>query len=206
MKAVKLFFVVFLSCGLLVEFAILYYFLVFLPTKFPSRPPQRYLLEVPEEEIPRFAYWQDDYQELKEAFQREEGFLLQKIANREKISFGETKLAASLVKESADLLLQTLQEVRSEEELNRLIRKRFIIYQAVGEKGEGKVLFTGYYSPIYEGSLEKQGPFEYPLYLIPKDLKIANLGEFDPALEGERAFSKAGNIKRKGRLYFLVKR
>lgn len=75
---------------------------------------------------------------------------------------------------------------RSEEELNRLIRKRFIIYRAAGEKGEGKVLFTGYYSPIYEGSLEKQGSFKYPLYLIPKDLKVANLGEFDPALEGER--------------------
>lgn len=134
MKAGKLFLVVLLSCGLLVEFIILYYFLVFVPSKLLSRPPQRYLLQVSEEEIPRFVYWQDDYQELKEAFQKEEGFLLQRIANGEKLSFGETKLAASLVKESAELLLQTLQEARSEEELNRLIRKRFIIYQAAGER------------------------------------------------------------------------
>ncbi len=186
MKAGRLFFVMLLSCGLLVECAILYYFLVFVPMKLPFRPPERYLLEVAKEEIPRFTYWEDDYQELKEAFQEEEGFLLQKMANGEEFSFGERKLAASLVKESAELLLQTLQEARSEEELNRLIRKRFTIYQAAGEEGEGKVLFTGYYSPICEGSLEKQGRFKYPLYLIPKDLKVANLGEFDPTLEGER--------------------
>ena len=34
--------------------------------------------------------------------------------------------------------------------------------------------------------MKKHGPFQYPLYLKPEDLKIANLGEFDPSLEGKK--------------------
>jgi len=182
----RFFLVVLLGCALIMEVAILYYFLILVPKRPPIKPPEKYLMEVQKDKIPQFAYSDKDSEELKKAFNREEGFLSRKIAYERKLPFGEKKLSASLIKESAQLLLQTLQEAKTEEELNRLIRKRFTIYQAAGEKGEGKVLFTGYYSPIYEGSLKKDGPFRYPLYLKPKDLKVANLGEFNPALEGER--------------------
>ncbi|MBA7650304.1 hypothetical protein ES703_58107 [subsurface metagenome] len=182
----RFFLVVLLSCALLAEFLILYFFLILVPKRPPIKPPKEYLMEVEKDKIPEFVYSDKDFEELKKAFNREEEFLSRKIAYERKLSFGEKKLSASLIKESAQLLLQTLQEAKTEEELNRLIRKRFTIYQAAGEEGEGKVLFTGYYSPIYEGSLKKDGPFRYPLYLKPKDLKIANLGEFNPALEGER--------------------
>ena len=104
------------------------------------------------------AYSDKDFEELKKAFNREKEFLSRKIAYERKLPFGEKKLPASLIKESAELILQTLQEAKTQEELNRLIRKRFTIYQAAGEKGEGKVLFTGYYSPVYEGSLKNMAP------------------------------------------------
>jgi len=183
-KSKKFFFAVLLSGALIIEVAILYYFFISVPGKLPIKPPEKYLLEVQEDKIPRFTYSNKDFEELKEAFDREEKFLSQKIAYKRKLAFGKKKLPASLIKESSQLLLQTLQKVKTEEELNRLIRKQFTVYQAVGEKGE--VLFTAYYSPIYEGSLKKHGPYQCPLYSKPEDLKIANLGEFDPALEEKR--------------------
>jgi len=184
LKSNRIFLVALLSFFLLAEVAILYYFLILAPKRPPVRP--EYLIKVQEDRIPEFIFSDEDFEELEKAFYRQEKFLSQKIAYDRKLPFGEKRLPASLIKESACLLLQTLREAKTNKELNRLIRERFTIYQAAGERGEGKVLFTGYYSPVYEGSLKKQGPFKYPLYLKPEDLKVANLGEFNPALEGER--------------------
>ncbi len=185
-KSKRFFLVVLVGCTLLAEFAILYYFLILVPKRPPIKLPQEYLMEVEKDKIPEFVYSDKDFEELKKAFNREEEFLSRKIAYERKLPFGEQELPASLIKESAQLLLQTLQEARTQKELNRLIRKRFTIYQAAGQRGQGEVLFTGYYSPICEGSLKEIGPYRYPLYSKAKDLKLANLGEFNPALEGER--------------------
>jgi len=104
---------------------------------------------------------------------KEEEFLSRKIVYKRELPFGRKKLPASLIKELAQLLLQTLREAETNEELNKLIRERFIIYQATGEKGEGRILFTVYYTPIYEGSLKEYGLFRYPLYLKPKGETIS---------------------------------
>jgi len=184
-RSKRFFLVVLVSSALLTEFVILYYFLILSPKRSPIKPPREYLIEVQKDKIPQFIFSDEDFEELKKAFQREEEFLSREIAYERKLPFGEKKLPASLIKDSAQIFLQTLQEAKTQEQLNRLIRKRFTIYQAAGEKGEGKVLFTGYYSPIYEGSFKKHGPFRYPLHLKPKNLKVANLGEFNPVLEGE---------------------
>ena len=45
-------------------------------------------------------------------------------------------------------------------------------------------LFTGYYAPLYKGSLEKTDPYKAPLYAIPADLQAINLGLFDQRLAG----------------------
>jgi len=55
-------------------------------------------------------------------------------------------------------------------ELNRAIRERFDVYTTVGCDYKGTVLFTGYYTPIFEGSLEPTARFRYPLYSQPGDL------------------------------------
>jgi len=185
-KSKKFFFTTLISSALITEIAVLYYFFIIIPGKLPIEPSEKYLLKIQEDEIPQFTYSDKDFEEMKKTLFKEEKFLSQKIAYRRELPFGRKKLPASLIKESAQLLLQTLREARTNEELNKLIRERFIIYQAAGERGEGRILFTAYYTPIYEGSLKEHGLFRYPLYLKPKDLKIADLGEFDSALKGER--------------------
>lgn len=55
-------------------------------------------------------------------------------------------------------------------DLHRLICERFDVYISVGCDDQGTVLFTGYCSPIYKGSLEPTQKFRYPLYRQPPDL------------------------------------
>lgn len=55
-------------------------------------------------------------------------------------------------------------------ELQRGIVNSFDVYQSVGCDDKGTVLFTGYYTPILEGSLQREGPYQYPLYKAPDNL------------------------------------
>ncbi len=56
------------------------------------------------------------------------------------------------------------------DEINGLIRASFDVYESVGCDDKGTVLFTGYYTPIFDGSRERSGRFRYPLYKPPDDL------------------------------------
>lgn len=54
--------------------------------------------------------------------------------------------------------------------LDTAIRSRFEFYQSVGCDDRGTVLFTGYYTPIFDGSLKQTDKYKYPLYKQPDDL------------------------------------
>lgn len=64
----------------------------------------------------------------------------------------------------------------SKEELNRVIRDEFEVYRSIGgwnpQTGDftRTVLFTGYFTPIYDASLVRTGEFQWPLYKRPADL------------------------------------
>lgn len=53
---------------------------------------------------------------------------------------------------------------------HREILRRFDVYRSVGCDFNGTVLFTGYCTPIYEGSRRRTERFRYPLYRLPEDL------------------------------------
>lgn len=72
---------------------------------------------------------------------------------------------------SLKLFSTMLDQARSPEELDQLIRDNFDVYMSIGCDDEGTVLFTGYYSPIFDGSLERTDQFQYPMYRLPPDLK-----------------------------------
>jgi membrane-bound lytic murein transglycosylase A len=56
------------------------------------------------------------------------------------------------------------------DEINGLIRSTFDVYESVGCDDQGTVLFTGYYTPILDGSLQRTPRFRYPLYKAPDNL------------------------------------
>jgi peptidoglycan lytic transglycosylase A len=70
----------------------------------------------------------------------------------------------------------------------------FDAYEVRAGKSDG--LFTGYYEPELNGSLEWRAGFETPLLAKPSDLVLVNLGDWRTGLRGERI---AGRL-RSGRL------
>ncbi|MGD0078890.1 MAG: MltA domain-containing protein [Sedimentisphaerales bacterium] len=61
--------------------------------------------------------------------------------------------------------------------INDAIRQRFDVYTSVGCDNAGTVLFTGYYTPIFDGSPVKTSRFQYPLYRQPDDLVKGDNGQ-----------------------------
>lgn len=73
--------------------------------------------------------------------------------------------------------VRSLQELKilvasglSPRQLNKVLRERFDTYISVGCDNQGTVLFTGYYTPILDGSLTRTDRFKYPLYKSPDGL------------------------------------
>jgi len=61
--------------------------------------------------------------------------------------------------------------------LQQRILELFDVYMSVGCDDAGTVLFTGYYTPIFDGSMERTERFRYPLYRKPDDLVKTDTGE-----------------------------
>jgi len=64
----------------------------------------------------------------------------------------------------AELLDQDLSDL----ELAAELRRRFDVYTSVGCDGQGTVLFTGYYTPIFEASRTRTAEFQHPLHRPPE--------------------------------------
>lgn len=60
---------------------------------------------------------------------------------------------------------------RSPEELQAAIQREFVLYQSVGNDGEGTVDFTGYFEPTYTASRTPTAEYRYPLYRRPSNLE-----------------------------------
>ena len=62
-------------------------------------------------------------------------------------------------------------------QLNLAIREKFDVYMSIGCDDQGTVLFTGYYTPIFDGSFARTDRFQYPLYNQPDDLVKDSKGD-----------------------------
>jgi membrane-bound lytic murein transglycosylase A len=104
--------------------------------------------------------------------------------------YGPDDFTLQQVRDSQEAFLALLSKGLEADELNREIRKRFRAYQATGRVGHRKVLFTGYYEPIYEGSLSPDETFRYPLYRPPDDLIRIDLSLFSEKWKGESIIAR----------------
>jgi membrane-bound lytic murein transglycosylase A len=66
------------------------------------------------------------------------------------------------------------------------IESRFTPYQLSNPDGSQTGLITGYYEPIYPGSLLQSTQARYPVYAPPKDMITVELAELYPELKGKR--------------------
>ena len=99
--------------------------------------------------------------------------------------YGPDIFTCRQVRESQEAFLDLLSKGLDADQLNREIRKKFRVYRATGRVGERRVLFTGYFEPLYEGSLAPDEIFRFPLYRRPDDLIRIDLSPFGDKFKGE---------------------
>jgi len=104
--------------------------------------------------------------------------------------YGPHDFTCQQVRESQEAFLDLLSKGLDAERLSREIRKRFQVYRATRQSGNRRVLFTGYYEPIYEGRLAPDESFRYPLYRPPDDLIRIDLSLFSEKFKGENIVAR----------------
>ncbi len=82
-----------------------------------------------------------------------------------------------LARRSVEAFRTLIGEAGSPEELAQAIRARFDVYESVGCDDEGTVLFTAYYTPIFDARLKRDTTFRFPLHRLPEDLVKGPNGE-----------------------------
>lgn len=102
------------------------------------------------------------------------------------LQFGSRTVA----KENYVAALQNLdRHSQSLTEFTEYVKTHFDILEAFGGKEWGQVLVTGYYEPIVPGSKRATKKFSQPIYQVPKDLVVIDIGAYAdryPELESMR--------------------
>ena len=111
------------------------------------------------------------------------------------VRFGDRLCTVGELKESLHAFLDILRTSDSDSERVERIGKAFDVYKSPG-RGEEGVLFTGYYEPILDGSLQRTDTYRYPIYRTPDDHIAIDLGTFKEKYRGERIIARIeeGNI------------
>ena len=125
-------------------------------------------------EIPDFTLGCLNLTNLREAIDHSRNYL-RKPSSRQ--FFPVSGITHSQALESLDAFAELLDSGLRGPQLNQAIRNRFDIYMSIGCDDNGTVLFTGYYTPIFNGSLTRTEQFKYPLYEQPDDLIKEPTGE-----------------------------
>jgi membrane-bound lytic murein transglycosylase A len=99
--------------------------------------------------------------------------------------YGPHDFSCRQMRESQEVFLGLVSRGLDSDQLGREIKKAFSVYRATGRVGDKQVLFTGYYEPVYEGSLTQDEMFKFPLYRAPDDLVKIDLSPFNEKFKGE---------------------
>ncbi len=118
-------------------------------------------------DIPDFTAACDDLSGLRKAIDYSLDYL-KKPSSKPFFPYGE--ITHQRAEDSLKTLAQLIDSGAKGARLNTLIRERFDVYISVGCDDRGTVLYTGYYTPIFEGSRQAGGHYKYPLYGLPDDL------------------------------------
>jgi membrane-bound lytic murein transglycosylase A len=106
------------------------------------------------------------------------------------LTFGPNIFRVSHIKRSMRTFQRLIQQNPDIKALNRELRNQFMLYKSAGSRQDRKVLFTGYYEPILDGSLVCDPQYGYPIHKRPDDLLSINLGLFRTRYCGERIMAR----------------
>jgi len=139
-------------------------------------PPGMYALRkiTDPSQIPDFTMACLDVRNLRESIDRSLSYL-SKPSSEGFFPMGEITHERTV--RSLEAFLDLLESGLHGRELDQAIREKFDVYISIGCDDKGTVLFTGYYTPIFDGSTERTEQFKYPLYEQPENLVKGPDGE-----------------------------
>lgn len=71
---------------------------------------------------------------------------------------------------------------RGEAEARSFFETQFTAYRLIAPDGSDSGLITGYYEPVLKGRRESAAGFRHPVYAVPDDLIVVDLGDTHPEL------------------------
>ncbi|MBA7478609.1 hypothetical protein ES707_14036 [subsurface metagenome] len=125
-------------------------------------------------EIPDFTRACFDLNQLRASIANSLNYL-RKPSSQQFFPVGE--ITHTLAVDSLNAFAELLDSRLTARRMNEAIREKFDVYMSVGCDNNGTVLFTGYYTPIFDGSMVRTERFQYPLYKMPNDLLKGPNGE-----------------------------
>lgn len=123
------------------------------------------------------------------AIERNIGYL-ERLDPEAAFQYGPHEFSCRQVMESQKAFIKLITENHDQEQLNREIRKDFRVYRAAGRVGNNKVLFTGYFEPVFDGSTTPDEAFRFPIYRKPDDLLEIDLSVFNDKFRGEKIIAR----------------
>ncbi|MGM0426245.1 MAG: murein transglycosylase A [Thermodesulfobacteriota bacterium] len=115
---------------------------------------------------------------------------LKRLPPERSFYYGPDTFTCKEVLESQVAFRRLLEEEPDISRLNRIIKENYLVYRAAGRAGNNKVLFTGYFEPVYEASRTPDETFRYPVYRKPEDLTRIDLSLFGERFEGQRLMAR----------------
>jgi membrane-bound lytic murein transglycosylase A len=115
---------------------------------------------------------------------------LNKLPADRSFRFGPDVYSRDHMIESQNALLELIKNTKDPGKLKNEIKKKFNLYRATGRSGNKKVLFTGYFEPIYDARKVPDDEYKYPVYRMPDDLIKIDLSLFRKKYEGESIIAR----------------
>ncbi len=177
------------------RYLLIFFLLLHVTSFFGCYPTLRKEAQRPKEALSRIRFFypkfQDDmdFSSLAQAIRRNLEYL-HRLEPQHIFYYGPHEYTCLQVRESQEALLELVSKNPDPGELNEKIRRDFLVYRAAGRVGNNKVLFTGYYEPLYEGRLIPDETFKYPIYQKPDDLIKIDLGLFRDEYAGKSIIAR----------------
>jgi membrane-bound lytic murein transglycosylase A len=102
---------------------------------------------------------------------------LKRLRDADVVFFGNRQSTVKEMKGTLIAFRDIMQGTEPDKVKEEKIRDVFDFYQYVGDDGKGRVIFTGYYEPILEGSFTKTERYRHPLYRAPEETVVVNPGK-----------------------------
>ena len=118
-----------------------------------------------------------------------------KISPDRSFEYGPDTYTLRDMVETQEAFLSLISENLEPKEFRRRLKKNFKVYRAAGRAGNKKVLFTGYFEPVFEARLAPDETFRHPIYQNPDDLVKIDLSLFSHEFRGKSIIARIEGSK-----------